>query len=304
MKRAAIDIGTNSVRLLTCQLEGERLNNRKKYVEMTRIGKDVDQTGRLDQTRMQQTVDVLKDYRQKLDALNIANCPVFATSAVRDASNRAEFVAMVQRQSGFKLAVIDGQTEAYYGFLGVVKGLKQTTKKILVIDIGGGSTELIYGDATGNIIESNSLNIGAVRLTDRFNLTHPISKAQIKQVQTAVVDALEQSAMQALKQSDYDCVGIGGTATTLGAMVLSLKDYDAQRIHNYKLSTPAISAFADELASTSREHKLMMIGLPPKRVDIISAGAIILQTILDYLKQPAIYLSDYDNLEGAIFDAE
>lgn len=304
MKRAAIDIGTNSVRLLTCQLEGKRLNHRQKYVEMTRIGKGVDQTGRLDDTRMQQTIDVLKHYRQKLDALQIKQCMVFATSAVRDASNSADFVDIVRRQTGFELAVIDGQTEAYFGFLGVVKGLKQTTRKILVIDIGGGSTELIYGDATGKIIESDSLNIGAVRLTDRFNLAHPVSEEQVKQVQTAVLEALEGSMMRALKQVDYDCVGIGGTATTLGAMALMLKDYDPQRIHNYKLSTRAITAFVNELSTTSREYKQMMTGLPEKRVDIITAGTIILQTIQDYLKQSAIYLSDYDNLEGAIFDAE
>lgn len=300
---AAIDIGTNSVRLLTAQWLDGQLVNKQKQLEMTRIGKDVDATGMLQESRMVDTIEALSKFRSYLNTLGIQTCPVFATSAVRDAKNREDFVTRVKSATGFEVSVIAGTTEAEMGFLGVVKGSRfhADPSKALVIDIGGGSTELIIGTSDGHLLKAFSLNIGAVRLTDRHNLKHSSQWDDFSGLIEDVKKALSEILTELREIPVSACYGIGGTATTLGAIHLAMATYDSEKIQGTYLSKADVHRIARALVASSYEEKLLLKGLMPKRADIIAAGAVILDTILGCLKLEGYHVSDNDNLEGAIF---
>ncbi len=305
-KVAAIDIGTNSVRLMICDLVDGVLVNKQKQLAMTRIGKDVDATGMLNEERMQETIQALGAFKAQLQTLGIENCPVFATSAVRDAANRYDFVTRVKSETGFDIEVITGDQEAQLGFSGVVRGaglsqLGLSQAPMLVIDIGGGSTELIVGYPDGRVIQAMSLNIGAVRLTDRHHLGHGLLSEDFDGVRADVHLALTQfkNAVGTLVFSG--AFGIGGTATTLGAIDLSLAPYDANAVNHHRLSAAKIRGIAATLCGMSYNQKLELKGLMPKRADIIAAGAVILDQILTELEIETLVISDDDNLEGALY---
>lgn len=305
-KVAAIDIGTNSVRLLVCDLIEGVLVDKHKQLAMTRIGKDVDATGMLNEDRMEETIQALSGFKSQLQTLGIETCPVFATSAVRDAANRHDFVTRVKSETSFEIDVITGDQEAQLGFLGVVKGaglnrLGLTQAPMLVIDIGGGSTELIVGYPDGVIIKAMSLDIGAVRLTDRHGLGHGLAIEDFDVVRTDVHQALAQFKDAVGTLSFSGAFGIGGTATTLGAIDLSLAPYDANAVNHHRLSTQKVREIAATLCGMSYQDKLALKGLMPKRADIIAAGAVILAQILTELELETLLISDDDNLEGALY---
>lgn len=303
MRVAAIDIGTNSVRLLTARYEGNTLVDKQKRLTMTRIGKDVDDTGLLREDRIQDTLDALVQYKEILDALGVKQCPVFATSAVRDAANRQDFVDRVLNLTGFEVQVIDGETEAQYGFLGVIRGAGAQLGggRSLIIDIGGGSTELIVGTVSGQLLHSHSLNVGAVRMTDRHNLTHSSSWEAFEPVRSDVRSALAPLLATLNQEPIAKAFGIGGTATTIGAMSLKLAEYSAEAVHLQWVSREEVRGLAESLVCASLEEKLQMKGLMPKRADIIAAGAVVLDTVLELFGLEGYLVSDDDNLEGALF---
>lgn len=303
MRVAAIDIGTNSVRLLTARYEGDSLVDKQKRLTMTRIGKDVDDTGLLREDRIQDTLDALAQYREILEGMGVEQCPVFATSAVRDAANRQDFVDRVQSLTGFEVQVIDGETEAHYGFLGVIRGAGAQLGggPSLIIDIGGGSTELIVGTASGQLLYSHSLNVGAVRMTDRHHLTHSSSWEVFEPVRRDVRSALEPLMATLNQEPIAKAFGIGGTATTIGAMSLQLAEYSSEAVHLQWVSREQVRGLAESLVSSSLEEKLQMKGLMSKRADIIAAGAVVLDTVLELFDLEGYLVSDDDNLEGALF---
>ncbi len=298
---AAIDIGSNSVRLLICQKTKDGLARRMKYSEMTRIGKGVDQTGMLDEMRVDATISALKHYAEKLDEYAITHCPVFATSAVRDARNQQQFIARVKAETPFTVSVLSGDEEAYYGFLGVVKGYAQQAKNIVVIDVGGGSTELIFGSADGNINYAHSFDIGAVRMTDRFNLTHAMPISASLPIEKCLYEMFDNEKIASYVNADTACIAIGGTATNLAAIDLGLTNYDGSVVQKHQMSRARLKVLTKELMTATRAEKLKITGLQTGRVDIISAGAIIISSVLRYLGKEHLAFSDYDNLEGAIF---
>ncbi|PID81155.1 MAG: hypothetical protein CR995_00655 [Clostridiales bacterium] len=297
---AAIDIGSNSVRLLTCRRDQTGLVERSKQVNTTRLAKGVDQTGRLAEPNIIQTIAVLKDYATQLAELGIKNCSVFATSAVRDAANSDDFLARVKAETGFNITILSGQQEAAYGFLGVVKGNSRPADKILVIDVGGGSTELIFGDQSGAIEYSDSFDIGAVRMTERFGLTHAMQPAQYKAVESELFKQLQSKNLSHYKGAALCCIAIGGTATSLAAIDLQLPAYDAEAIQRHQMTQTALAELTGRLVAATRAEKLNMAGLAAGRVDIISAGALIINGVMRYFEQPTLYFSDYDNLEGSL----
>lgn len=303
MRVAAIDIGTNSVRLLIATLEGKTLVNKEKALSMTRIGKDVDATMMLREDRMQATIEALIAYKEKVDALGIKGCPVFATSAVRDAKNREDFIARVKAATGFDVNVIPGDLEAELGFLGVVSGSGALAMQgnSLIIDIGGGSTELIIGTEKGQIVSAHSLNIGAVRLTDRHMLKHQSSWSEFRGLIEDVETALEPILPMLTREPIAVAFGIGGTATTLGAMSLQLQQYNSQAVHLAEVTKDQVYRMACDLIEATLDQKLEMKGLMAKRADIIAAGAVILYTILRRLELNCYVVSDDDNLEGALY---
>ncbi|WP_053955560.1 Ppx/GppA phosphatase family protein [Inediibacterium massiliense] len=298
-KLGAIDIGTNSMRILIAKVKNNQIIESFKDLRSTRIGEGVDKTGVLSNHAIQRNIDALKEFVEIAHKEKVEKLSIIATSAVRDAKNKGEFLRRASKEAGVQIEVISGEREATLGFLGVLKGIEQK-KNILVVDIGGGSTEFILGNEKG-IDHVISMNMGAVRMTEKFVHTDPVSKEEIDQM-SKDIDKQIEIAMDSIKDLSIDCVvGIGGTITTLAAVHKKLKVYDRNEVHNTKLRHDQIQKILDEFLSKNMEERIKMEGVHPKRADIITAGTLILDRILSWVHKDII-VSEYDNLEGLIFD--
>lgn len=305
-KIACIDIGTNSVRMIVIN-PNEACIEAEKYMETTRIGHGVDDSKMLSEEGMARTVDALEKFYTMAKEQEASEIIAIATSAVRDAKNRDVFLEKV-KTIGIDVEMISGQEEARLGFLGVSKGLSvsglvKPDDNILVIDIGGGSTELIVGNQSG-IKYAHSLDIGAVRMHDKFVTEDPVPLLE----QQEMADYIRQIVKPEIaKIQDYDIkmvIGIGGTITTAGSMALEMTNYDRKRIHNYYVPLDTVYQLNRKLLTQTIEERQQHKGLQPKRADIIPCGFMILQLILLALEKEGITISEYDNLEGLFFDKE
>lgn len=305
-KIALVDIGTNSVRMIMLNENDSDCIYASKRMETTRIGEGVDQTRNISDNGMSRTLDALKAYAEIAREENVDGIYAIATSAVRDAENREVFLKAVKEETGIEVTMITGQEEARLGFLGVSKGLEASrfVKKedyILVIDIGGGSTELIVGK-DGEIEYSVSLDIGAVRLCDKFVTSDPVNLTN----QDAMADFIRteiKKVIPIIKEFNIKSViGIGGTITTAGSIALGMEEYDRSRIHNYFVPLDIIHRMNRNLLKQTIEERKATPGLQPSRADIIPAGFMILQLLLLALDKDGIIISEYDNLEGMFFD--
>jgi len=303
-KRAYIDIGTNSVRMMILDSAALDCMNVEKHMITTRIGRGVDESRKLSDAGMAETLDALKSFKDLADQAGVTDIRLIGTSALRDADNRQTFIDQVYDATHMQVDVISGDEEARLGFLGVSNGLSSHIKPddyILVVDIGGGSTELIVGKK-GQIEYGISLDIGAVRLNDKFVTTDPVVLPE----QQEVADYIRVSLRDAMaKIETYDIkgvIGIGGTITTVGSMALEMVDYDRKRIHNYYVPLDRVYDLNKMLLSQKVEERKQVTGLQPKRADIIPYGMMILHQILLNLEKGGISISEYDNLEGLHFD--
>lgn len=303
-KIACIDIGTNSVRMIVLDTERACIEA-EKYMETTRIGHGVDESKMLSEEGMKRTTDALETYYNLAKEKEVDEIIAIATSAVRDAKNRDVFLEQV-KNIGIDVEMISGSEEARLGFLGVIKGmalsgLVKPEENILVIDIGGGSTEMIVGNQAG-IIYDKSIDIGAVRLHDKFVTEDPVPLLE----QQDMADYIRLIIKPELnKISEYDIkmiIGIGGTISTAGSMALGMEVYDRKRIHNYYVPLDIVYQLNRKLLSQTVEERQSHKGLQPKRADIIPCGFMILQLILLALEKDGISISEYDNLEGLFFD--
>ena len=303
-KTAYIDIGTNSVRMMTLSSDSVDCIDAVKHMNTTRIGRGVDKNRELSDEGIRETLDALKEFKEDALKAGADEIKVIGTSALRDAENREDFLKTVKSNLGLKVDVISGDEEARLGFLGVSKGLKGHIKEddyILVVDIGGGSTELIVG-RNGEIEYAKSIDIGAVRLSDKFVTTDPVSLLE----QQAIADHIRISLKEVLKQVESypvkGVIGIGGTITTIASIALEMKEYDRKKIHNYYVPLETIYAINKKLLNQKIEGRKEVVGLQPKRADIIPYGLMILHQILLSLEMSGISISEYDNLEGLHFD--
>lgn len=295
-----IDIGTNSIRMLIAKLEGGHIIDSRKILKMTRIGEGLDKTKMISAVAIDRSIDALKKFKDEAASERINDIGVIATSAVRDALNRNEFLKRVKHELDLDVEVISGQREAELGFRGVIKGMNKKVENLLVIDIGGGSTEFILGNSEG-IKYSKSLNVGAVRMTDKHVTTDPISNlemynltADIREIINEVIEDIESIEIE-------EVVGIGGTATSLASITQGLESYDRRKIHNYELRIEEIDDMICRFKGLDNDQRRGIKGLQPKRADIILAGSNILYEILSALNVTKIKISEYDNLEGYIY---
>ncbi|OJV62557.1 MAG: hypothetical protein BGO41_15485 [Clostridiales bacterium 38-18] len=296
MRIACIDIGTNSIRLLLAVFEDGKFSEVHRELEMTRLGYKVNETRLLDSERMRASVEVIDAYYKKAVSFGAESIFMMATSAVRDSKNANMFDAMVKNRTGQSIDIIPGELEAEVGFKGVLLGSK-TEGNLLIIDIGGGSTELILGDRTG-IKYAVSLNIGAVRLTGAYVNHDPISCQEVQKLREVVSETISHSIEELLLMPIDSVVGIGGTATTYATMVHSVDDYTRDKVHGLYVSLDTLALQNSKLEKMNNEDKLHITGLDPKRADIIYAGGIILEELLTALKIEGYFVSDFDNLEG------
>lgn len=296
MKKAAVDIGTNSTRLYIADA-GEKIKRIEKYTEITRLGKDVDREKRLKKAGMQKNIDVLMKYKEIAESYGIKDIIAIATSAVRDASNRDEFIRLVEEKTGIEIKVISGREEAELGFIGASSMLDNGCGT--VCDIGGGSTELIFG-REGAVELAESIDIGAVRITERFLNPGRVSVSEIESAHNYIEMVISPVIEQINNKGRFGLVGIGGTATTLAAIEQKLKKYDIEKVHGYRLSRESVDDIFNNLKGMSLEQKRNIPGLQKERADIITAGTLILRTVMDKMDSPCITISEFDNLDGAI----
>ncbi|MEW9122374.1 MAG: Ppx/GppA phosphatase family protein [Thermotaleaceae bacterium] len=300
-KYGAIDIGTNSIRLLIAEVEKGQIVSSYKTLETTRIGENVDKTGALSEAAMERSTCAIKAFVDEAKARGVQEIGIIATSAVRDAENRNVFLRKVKETAKVNIEVISGEREAYLGFLGVLKGSKNPRENVIVVDIGGGSTEFIMGNHEG-IQHLISLNVGSVRMTEKYISQDPVNIREVEAMKKGI-DAIIGKTIQSLKQYPFDrVIGIGGTVTTAAALHKELLIYDREQIHNFDLSLTDLKILWNSLQHKTLEERKEMPGLHPKRADVIIAGTGILDRILTLLGVESVRISEYDNLEGLVFE--
>jgi exopolyphosphatase/guanosine-5'-triphosphate,3'-diphosphate pyrophosphatase len=285
MRYAAVDVGTNSCRLLVADIIDNKFQPIYRDLQSTRLGQGVNASKKLDLAAMKRTTECLKQYGDIIKRLGVENYRLVATSAVREAINRNDFQSMVRENCNFHLEVISGEEEARLSYLGVKKGLA-LEKSPLVADLGGGSCEFRMEDGQERF--SVSLPLGAVRATE----------ASLSVVEAKTI--LEPVADHSVSLKDYPLVLVGGTATTLVAVKLSMEVYDPEQVHGQVLSREEVADLYNmlELMPLTIRHRLP--GLQPERADIIPAGAMIILLIMDALSRQQIIISESDILEGII----
>lgn len=296
--KGVIDIGTNSCRLFIAELEntseGKKIKRELvKDVEIVKLGEGVNKTHNLNPNAIKRTLDCLKKYKEKASSYGVENIRAFATSAVRDAENREVFLQEVSKL-GIKIECISGKTEATLNFLGNSLVFKD---KILVVDIGGGSTEFTLGkDKTIDFIQS--INIGAVRATEKFFSDNDYSEEKIEKCRSWIRKNLE--ILKTIKDRDFKLIGVAGTATTQISVRDKMEIYDSSKVHMATLTLNELKENLLLFLSKNFEERKNIIGLEEKRADVIIAGTLILLTILEELNQDKIIISESDNLSGAI----
>ncbi len=299
MKLASIDIGTNSMRLLITDYD-EQFHDRKKYTNITRIGKGVDQNGYISEEAIDKNIIALKEFVDMAKKEDCEDIYVMGTSALRDSKNKEEFLSRAKKEAGVSVDIITGENEASLGFYGVASDLEESGK-VLILDIGGGSTEFILGDKKGGIIFSKSENIGSVRLTEKFVKHDPVLPEELSDMQEYILNATEQTIGVLKKYHIKQLIGIGGTATTLSSMVQELEVYDMQKVHHSLIDYAEVEAMIEMLKPKTLEERMMIKGLDPKRADVITAGLTILISIMKALDMKEIMVSEFDNLEGLVY---
>jgi exopolyphosphatase / guanosine-5'-triphosphate,3'-diphosphate pyrophosphatase len=289
---AAIDIGTNSVRLLVTDSAGREL---ERLMRMTRLGQGVDVTGSLAPEAIARTVAVLSEYAARLRAHGATRVRAVATSAARDAKNGQEFFDAAQAALGVRPELLTGDAEARLSFYGATYGLPRSDGPFLVIDLGGGSTELVLGIEQPEA--AISVQMGCVRMTERHLHGDPPTSEELRACELDVRRELAR-VREVIDVSKARCVvGLAGTVTALSAMQLGLARYDAARTHHSRLSRARVSTLSARLAgATVAERRQMLV--EPARAEVIVGGAVVLSTLMNELGIDELLVSERDILDG------
>jgi exopolyphosphatase / guanosine-5'-triphosphate,3'-diphosphate pyrophosphatase len=300
---AAIDCGTNSIRLLVADIDAERaeLTDVVRTMKIVRLGEGVDRTGRLAEAALDRTIGALRTYAQVIARESAATVRMVATSATRDAENAAEFVRRVKEVLGVVPEVVTGDQEARLSFVGATGELAGMTAEwpppYLVADIGGGSTEFVLGGPAG-IRGAISVDIGCVRMTERHLHGDPPSDAEIAAA-TRDIDAALQSVAAHVPAADArTLIGLAGSVTTVAGIALGLAAYDPDRIHHSRVTAAQVNAVTRQLLGQTRAQRSVIGVMHPGRVDVIGAGALVLDRIMSQFGFTEVLVSEHDILDG------
>lgn len=297
---AAVDCGTNTVRLLVADIDPEASTQHTLVREMriVRLGQDVDRTGRLADAALARLFAAVDEYAATVDAHGADAVRFVATSAVRDAGNVDVFARGIRERLGVDPEVVSGDEEAELSYDGATRSLSDVPSPIAVLDIGGGSTELILGNAHGHVHAAQSLDIGSVRLTERLMPSDPPSPDEVAAATRVVDEALDSLPSYGVHVGDArTLVGTAGTVTTVAALLLGLDHYDRERVHHASFSKQTVHDLAARvLAMTVSQRE--GLGVPPGRSDVIGAGALILDRVLRRSGAERLLVSDSDILDG------
>jgi exopolyphosphatase / guanosine-5'-triphosphate,3'-diphosphate pyrophosphatase len=290
MKLATLDVGSNTVLMLIAERDATgAVHAIDELARITRLGRGVDSNRRLDHESAAQTLAAITEFAQRARAFGAEKIVAVATAALRDAKDGADFIALVKARAGIDLEIITGETEAQLSYLAVVRGLPlDPAAKLLIVDIGGGSTELIRAEP-GRKLDLISLQLGSVRMTERFVHCDPPTAREAADLRLSVSDALQQPGW------DFTAdvmVGIAGTVTTVCAVTLGLATYDSKIVHGHRLSNDDVCAIIHKLGSVHLAERKLLPGLEAGRADVIFAGAAILERIMSHFHVTEVVVSD------------
>jgi exopolyphosphatase / guanosine-5'-triphosphate,3'-diphosphate pyrophosphatase len=299
VRLAAIDCGTNSIRLLIADVEAGQLLDVDRRMEVVRLGEGVDRTGRISDAALSRTFAACQRYAEAIIRAGAEEVRFVATSASRDAVNASDFTSGVRDIVGVLPEVVSGLVEADLSFTGASRSLPELPSPALVVDIGGGSTEFVLGD--GKARQAASVDMGCVRLTERHVRSDPPSVHELTAV-IADIDALIAEAGKEVDIAAARCVvGLAGTVTTMSAIAQDLTAYDADLIHGSVMTAAQVHQVAESLAGMDRMERLSLRVMHPGRADVIPAGALILDRIVAAAGVPAVIVSEHDILDGIIW---
>lgn len=297
---AAIDCGTNSIRLLISDegREVARLN------EVVRLGEGVDETGKLSGRALSRTRHALERYVKIMKYERVGRVRMVATSATRDASNREEFFTMTEELLGVRAEVISGEEEAALSFAGAVADLDPARGPFCVIDLGGGSTEFIVGTSDGEIAGSHSAQMGCVRLTERILRTDPPTLAEVEIAEDYVAARLDEVERAVPIDQARTFVGVAGTFTTISALAQGLESYDPREIHGSELHFDALKLLTRQLISESSASRALHPVMHPGRADVIGGGAVVIEGVMEMIERGSganiFVISEKDILDGIV----
>lgn len=294
---AVIDIGTNSTRMLIFRSDEGNLVRVNKSVRYTRMGQDVNRTGQLHPDAQKRNLEALEEFKNITKDYDVKEIYIFGTSAMRDAENTSEFTDQVKEKLGLDIEVISGEDEARFGFIGVSQCFDE---KIFIFDVGGGSTEFIFGE-NNQLEKMISLNLGCVRATEEYLFSDPPTFQELERLNEDIYAELVKKIRNLVPSRPYKLIGIGGTATSLSTIRQGLSIYDSEKVHKSTVTRDELEYMIDDLSKKTIDERKIITGLEPKRADIILAGALIILNILKVTGEKNFIVCDYDNLEGAAY---
>ncbi|CAN2220236.1 GppA Exopolyphosphatase [Candidatus Nanopelagicaceae bacterium] len=296
MRVAAIDCGTNSIRLLIADIDGTNFREVVRDMEIVRLGQGVDQTGQFHPDAIARTLTAVDKFAAEIAKRGVEKIRFCATSATRDATNRHLFVDGVRERLGIEPEVISGNEEAALSFAGAIQDLDPSEGPFLVIDIGGGSTEFVFGTST--VEAARSVNIGCVRMTERHFANDPATSEQLELARTDIQAAIAQAAAEVPITQAKTLVAVAGTATTVAAAALNLSEYDRYAIHLARITAEQVHDASTMFLTKNREERLALGYMHPGRVDVIPAGALVLSEIIKATGATGFVASESDILDG------
>ncbi|MDB1087209.1 Ppx/GppA phosphatase family protein [Streptomyces sp. ACA25] len=310
---AAVDCGTNSIRLLVADLDpaSGRLTDLERRMEIVRLGQGVDRTGRLDPLALERTLTVCRTYAEMISGYGIPPGRVrfVATSASRDAENRADFVRGVREILAVTPEVISGDEEARLSFTGATRelaGQAGIAAPYLVLDIGGGSTEFVLG--ASRVTAAGSVDIGCVRLTERHllrdgRISDPPSPGEIAAMTADIGTAIEAAGRSVPVTGARTLIGLAGSVTTVAGIALGLGHYDSAAIHHSRLGIDQVQEVTQRLLTSTHAERAAIPVMHPGRVDVIAAGALVLRTVMERTGIGEVLVSEHDILDGIAWSA-
>lgn len=296
MRVAAIDCGTNSIRLLIADISNGKFHEVKRDMEIVRLGQGVDQTGQFHPDAIARTLNAVDKFASEISKRGVERIRFCATSATRDATNRDLFVSGVKERLGIEPEVISGEEEARLSFSGATRELPDSLDPFLVIDIGGGSTEFVLGHR--EVSAAKSVNIGCVRMAERHFVHDPASNQEIESARTDIKSAIAEAANVVKIKEAKTLVAVAGTATTVAAAALELEQYDRYAIHLSRISAQRTHEVTQMFLQMTRAERASLGYMHPGRVDVIGAGSLVLSEIMNETGAKEFLASEADILDG------
>ena len=299
MRVAAIDCGTNSIRLLIADVQGDNFREVIREMEIVRLGQGVDQTGEFHPDAIARTFTAVDKFAIEIAKRGVEKIRFCATSATRDAINRDLFIDGVKARLGVTPEVITGEEEAALSFAGATKDLPDSIAPYLVIDIGGGSTEFVLG--TQKVAQAKSVNIGCVRMSERHFKSDPATQAEIESARKDIQNAISQAAQVVDIKTAKSLIAVAGTATTVAAAALELPEYDRYAIHLSRISAERTHEVSEMFLKLNRKERAALGYMHPGRVDVIGAGSLVLSEIVKAVGAKEFIACESDILDGIAF---